>query len=91
MFSPHLDAYTRLKREVYSAKSIKNTEPEKYELILAKAKEEKAKVENGGCPRLVYLFRWILSRIKEIEVKLQKHNQKSQGVCYENIIKDLCG
>jgi hypothetical protein len=40
--SANLDAYTRLKREVYSAESIKNTEPEKYKLILAKAKEEKA-------------------------------------------------
>jgi hypothetical protein len=78
VFSAHLDPYTRLKREVYSAKSIKNTEPEKYELILAKAKEEEAKVVDGGCPRLVYLFRWILSLIKEIEEELQKLNQKSQ-------------
>jgi len=43
--SANLDAYTRLKREVYSAESIKNTEPEKYELILTKAKEEEAKVK----------------------------------------------
>jgi len=43
----NLDEYARLKKEISSAESFKHTEPEKYNQILAKAKEEEAKIKTS--------------------------------------------